>query len=468
MAEFGESLSQRELDVLHCLAEGASNKEIAQRLTISPNTVKVHLRNAFVKLGASSRTEAITLALQRGLLEGVLTLPTSFTPDEALEEEEPEPDEAPPLSLPMLTTPVPSAPAVGASRFRSQRLAAGATLLLLLGVVALLYYSWRQLRAAPPAVNTTPVATPLPDIPLASDKRWSRTQPLPAPRSGMAVVSNGLELYIIGGETEAGVDGALHIFQVRQRTWRTAAPKPSPVTEAGGAVLGGQIYLVGGRQPNNTITNIVEAYSPANDAWRTVAPLPEAVAGGLALADEDHLYLFGGWNGHAYLDTAFVYEPAADSWRPLPPLSQARAYAIGGNLSDSLLVVGGFDGHADLTSCLRLETASERWQECPSLLQPRSGATAAVILNKLYVLGGGRQTPITYGEIYDPTLQTWQVLNLPMLTDAQPWVGLGAAVIETHLHVLGGRLNDQLTADHYTFSPLFYQYIPAAPGLGDN
>jgi DNA-binding CsgD family transcriptional regulator len=68
MAEFGESLSERELDVLQCVVNGASNKEVAAELSISQNTVKVHLRNVFTKLGVSSRTEATTAALQQGLV----------------------------------------------------------------------------------------------------------------------------------------------------------------------------------------------------------------------------------------------------------------------------------------------------------------------------------------------------------------------------------------------------------------
>ena len=68
MAEIGETLSDRELDVLRCVARGASNKEIASELSISQNTVKVHLRNIFAKLGVSSRTEATTAGMQQGYI----------------------------------------------------------------------------------------------------------------------------------------------------------------------------------------------------------------------------------------------------------------------------------------------------------------------------------------------------------------------------------------------------------------
>ena len=63
-------LSEREQEILRLVATGASNKEIAQRLTISANTVKVHLRNIFAKIGAVSRTEAAMYAVKSGLVPG--------------------------------------------------------------------------------------------------------------------------------------------------------------------------------------------------------------------------------------------------------------------------------------------------------------------------------------------------------------------------------------------------------------
>lgn len=63
-----DPLSDRELEVLDLVAEGLSNKLIAHRLNISEHTVKTHVASIFGKLGASSRTEAVSQAIRRGLV----------------------------------------------------------------------------------------------------------------------------------------------------------------------------------------------------------------------------------------------------------------------------------------------------------------------------------------------------------------------------------------------------------------
>ena len=64
-----EPLTARELDVLRLLAEGLPNKMIAGRLGISDQTVKFHVASIGSKLGARNRTDAVRLAIRRGLVE---------------------------------------------------------------------------------------------------------------------------------------------------------------------------------------------------------------------------------------------------------------------------------------------------------------------------------------------------------------------------------------------------------------
>jgi DNA-binding NarL/FixJ family response regulator len=64
-----EELTPREREVLALLAQGKQNKEIALELNVTERTVKFHLSAIYSKLGAGNRTEAVTIALQQGLVE---------------------------------------------------------------------------------------------------------------------------------------------------------------------------------------------------------------------------------------------------------------------------------------------------------------------------------------------------------------------------------------------------------------
>lgn len=63
-----EALTYRETEVLHHIASGGRNKEIAERLFIAEETVKVHVRHIMEKLGASDRREAMVIAVRRGII----------------------------------------------------------------------------------------------------------------------------------------------------------------------------------------------------------------------------------------------------------------------------------------------------------------------------------------------------------------------------------------------------------------
>ncbi len=65
---FAVELTPRELEVLRLIARGLSNRDIGERLAISANTVRIHVSRILDKLGAGDRTQAVVIAMERGLL----------------------------------------------------------------------------------------------------------------------------------------------------------------------------------------------------------------------------------------------------------------------------------------------------------------------------------------------------------------------------------------------------------------
>lgn len=502
MADYGESLSQRELDVLRELVGGASNKEIGNNLSISANTVKVHLRNLFTKLGASSRTEAVVIAMKWGILDGG-EVPLSIELLEEIVEKETESvqeseeiefdqgkefiaqeeflpeEEIDPIvaanssaesftptsaiiepthnySIPMLKT----APVVISSRPRTNQwklLAVGLGGIVMI-LTAFLMWDWRN-GIDGKSMTTTPFVTE-----RWGDTGWSTTFPSTRPSAGFALVAIGPTLYQLSGEVGGKISAESFTYQPSKNLWQPITSKPTAVTDAGAAVLVGQIFMPGGRLKDGLPTASLEVYSPTNNAWRSASALPHPIAGATTLAYGEQLYLFGGWDGTHYLNTAYLYDPSSDNWRPLPPMQHARSHAAGGVIGQSLYVVGGYDGNADLPFCEQFDPNTESWQACPPLLVPRGGAVAVSLLNKLYLVGGGIKQPTPYGELYEPSKQAWQVLNVPLFAKPVRWTGFGMAAVETHIFVMGGRVNDEAQSKNYDYNSLPYQFfLPAAP-----
>jgi len=63
-----DAITAREIDVLRLIAEGNRNKDVAKRLSISEETVKVHIKHIMSKLGAQDRTQAVAIGLRRGII----------------------------------------------------------------------------------------------------------------------------------------------------------------------------------------------------------------------------------------------------------------------------------------------------------------------------------------------------------------------------------------------------------------
>lgn len=424
-----EPLSERELEILRLVATGASNNQIARELFISPNTVKVHLRNIFAKLGVESRTEATMVAIR----EGWVTVP-----QEAVESA-PQPEAPPPIPLP-----------------RAKRLfLVVAALLVALGTLA----AWPH--TASPGPRNCPDAfsdclTPTPTV-VGSPSRWRARAQMPAPRSRLALVAVDRKLYAIGGETIEGVTSAVDIYDPNTNTWAPGARKPTAAANIGAAALGDLIYVPGGFGADGQPMDILEVYDMTADRWLSRAHLPTRLGAYAIAALEDRLYLFGGWDGTRYVPNTYVYDPRRDTWEARPPMPTARGFAAAGAIAGRIYVVGGYDNTKEYATCEAYDPATETWASCAPMTEARGGIGAGVIQDRLYVVGGGWTGYLSFNERYDPTTDSWARFETPLTFQ---WRNLGVAALEGDLYAAGGWSGEPLGVLQ-TYQALFKLFLPA-------
>jgi DNA-binding CsgD family transcriptional regulator len=431
MPEPGEPLSGREKEILRMVATGVTNREVAYRLDISVNTVKVHLRNIFTKLGAESRTEATMIAVREGWV--------------AVESNGEVPEQAPLVPEPPLPWP--------------KRVALIAALLLAVAGVAV---TWPRNR--PQAANGPSLPPDLPPgqppslVVDTEEPPWRERAQMPTRRAYLALATVGGHLIAISGQTPEGITAAVEIYDPADDIWTRGSDKPTPATYISGAVIGTEVYVPGGCDEAGTPAQVVEVYDALADSWRTVSPLLEPrCAYALATLDQ-RLYLFGGWDGEQYVATVYVYDPQADTWTESVPLDTERGFAAAAPLQGRFYVVGGYNGERELATCAAYDPPAEVWGQCAPLAVGRGGLGLVAVGGQLYAIGGGGWTSyLGFNERYNPNGDTWSTVETPLVGE---WRSPGVVVFENSIYAIGGRSSDYLSLNQ-TYEPLpFRTFIP--------
>lgn len=445
-ADFGEALSERELEIVSLVAQGLTNREIAVRVYLSPNTVKVHLRNIFSKTGVASRTELTMLAVKEGWVAVAPMLEPA--PSEVQYEDDAAATAAAPVLSAPSTPPWPRARWIG----------------LTLGLLLLALVLWLPQRSSVGAAGETSTAA-LVDLPVgegstaafAGETGWREVAPLPVRRARLGLAAFEGHLYAVGGLTAEGASARLDIYDIEADRWSEGAALPMPLANVGAAAIAGRIVVPGGCDSQGVPVTAVHAYAPLTDAWETLADLPEPLCGYALATFEEQLYLFGGWDGQRDRAVALRYDPADDIWEALPSPYVARAFGAAATFGREIFYVGGYDGTEHAT-CEVFLPDGETWKSCPALLQPRGGLSLASVGGYIYAIGGGWGGYLGFSERLTPQQQTWGVEETPLVGE---WRNLGLVAWETSLFATGGWSGDFLNRT-YIFDALpFRVFIPA-------
>jgi DNA-binding CsgD family transcriptional regulator/N-acetylneuraminic acid mutarotase len=436
-------LSERELEILRLVATGASNKQIAQALYISANTVKVHLRNIFSKIEVVSRTEATLYAIREGIAPPPAGTGVSSNGKEIEENAEPGQVEA-------FTIPEPVELSFPQRLFRSR---SAVILLSLVALIAIgvLGVGLRSLLQPQPAA--------LPEV-VPTLTRWETRAPLPEARAGLAAAVYENRIYALAGETSTGPTGAVTRYDPAIDVWETLSAKPLPVSDVSAVLLGEKIYVPGGKLASGGPTDVMEVYNPRRDAWEQKATLPVPVSGYALAAYEGKMYLFGGWDGEQALASVYSYDPAADEWSERSSMPTARAYAGAAVAGGKVFVIGGWDGEEVLTANevyypQRDGSDELAWEIVTPLPEGRYGMGMTGLAEYIYLSGGvGTFEPIQYL----PQTGLWQVVDAPPPQVVE--AGVAIVGLDKYIYLVGGKIDGLPVDETQSYQAIYTVSMP--------
>jgi len=443
-------LSERELEILRLVATGVGNKEIAQKLFISSNTVKVHLRNIFNKIGVTSRTEAAMYAVRAGLVDNVEIQASEEDIDE--------------INNDVYGQAIDSIPYPDKSELTTRnKFRFWAPILIIAGLIGLIFLVWRLNPGFALTSMPTPTLLPLQNTstPLP---HWNKLSPLPIARSNLALVAYENQTYAIGGFDAQGVSGEVHRFDPQTNTWVTLSSKPSPVFDIRGAVVNGQIFIPGGRPNINDQqpTNIMEVFDPSTNQWKTSTPLPIPLSGYGLVSYEGLIYLFGGWDGKNSRNDVLSFDPALEEWQELTSMPSARAFPGAAEAAGKIYVIGGINDNQSITANeiytpSRDHENQNPWEIGFPLPENRLAVQAATIADTIYVFGGEIDHSNQKGLIYFPQTDVWQSLES---SPAPLGNNFSLTSIGTNLFFVGGSFGIVFSDQNTSYQAIITLSIP--------
>ena len=224
-----------------------------------------------------------------------------------------------------------------------------------------------------------------------ADGSWDTAPPLLHARSAHAVVTDGQDVYALGG-TGANGEPFLSVERFDGERWTEETTLPGEGAErAGGCGARRQFYVIGGfGTTTNAAAADVHVYDLGTRTWSEAAPLPAARGGHAAVVLDGKIHVVGGGNEVSTLDLHSVYDATADRWTEAAPLLRSKGSPAAVVLDGRLWVIGGRSGPDDYGDVDVYDPAADTWSSGPSI-PPRGTHGAAVYGDAIYVFGGESQ-----------------------------------------------------------------------------
>jgi Kelch motif protein len=236
---------------------------------------------------------------------------------------------------------------------------------------------------------------------------WSYKTPMTYPRFDAGGAVAGSILYVVGGfflnhfTEDFGVP-TLEAYDPRSNRWTKKTDMPTARFSLGAAAVDGILYAMGGDTGKNgpdPILGTVEAYDPVTNTWTTKAPMPTPRSNFAVAAVSGIIYAIGGVTntGVTYpnttraIQTVDAYDVASNTWSPRAPLPYLTGGWQVGCVIDGVIYVFIPSGGAN--PIVAYDPKTDRWTEVDNHLISRADFSAGASGDAAYVVGGYTATP---------------------------------------------------------------------------
>jgi N-acetylneuraminic acid mutarotase len=258
-------------------------------------------------------------------------------------------------------------------------------------------------------------------------------------------------------------------------SWTMGTSRPEPGTEASGAILGNNIYIMGGDDSDERLTNAVRVYDSATDSWSVSAPLPIPLDHAGSAIHNGNIYVVGGFvEGRKPTDSLLIYDPITNTWRNGKPLPEPRGALTAEFINGTLYALGGVDTtHSPVSTNEAYDPSTNTWTEKAAMPTARHHHTSAVVEDKLYVIGGRllgngvesrsneALSNLNDNEMYNPLNDSWTVME--QMPSKRSGIAGAASPVDDNIYVFGGQGLEGALDTVEKFDPKSNQWTTVEP-----
>ena len=262
---------------------------------------------------------------------------------------------------------------------------------------------------------------------------------------------------------------------VSEFPWTRGASMPSPSAEASSVILGNKIYIIGGDDADDKVTNVVRIYDPSIDQWSVSAPLPIPLDHSGSAVYNGKIYVVGGFTeGKKPTDTLLIYDLNTNKWQRGKPLPGPRGAPTADFINGTLYAVGGLDAsHTPVATNEAYDPKTDSWTEKAPMPTARHHHTSAVVDGKLYVIGGrllGNSikshidealSNFNDNEMYNPLNDSWTVLE--QMPTKRSGIAGAVSPFDSNIYVFGGQDIDGAFSNTEKYNPEINKWASEEP-----